>query len=463
MDNLLALLGRFHPVLVHLPIGFLILGILMIFYPGKKRIQLMPAIKLSFFWGSMAAMFSLVTGLILFLKEGYTFETVGSHLILGILTTIAALCLYFYFFQKNKDIDGKVKVFSSCLLLLLMVTGHKGGELTHGETYFTELLPDKVQQLLGTSNSFQEVQIELDRDKWGEALFYKEVIHPILNQNCNSCHNEKNKKGGLVLSSPEMIGKGGKQGAVLIQSDPGKSTLVSKMLLPLDHKEHMPPKGKRQPSVHEIALIRKWVESGASFDMPLAVAGVGEEMISMYFPGEKEEFYPTKEMPQINTKALDQLKNAGFLVEHISLNSPFLKISAINFPKGQVLDWELLHAIAPYIVTLDLSGTAVDDDLWDKVDILEYLTILKLNNSKVEGKGIGVLNSLKNLKRLYLNHSSIQLEPLKSLSEHPSLLSIYFYETPAAKISANEHLRFFAKLEYGNYALPFLPSDEVEY
>ncbi|WP_304516373.1 c-type cytochrome domain-containing protein [Cecembia rubra] len=464
MDFIFSLFGRFHPVLVHLPIGFLILGSILVFYAKKEDSGIIPAIKISFFWGTIAALFSVVSGFLLYLREGYSFDTVSKHLVLGVLTTLFSFGFYLYLKDKVMCIDSKVRGISIGLVLLLMLTGHLGGELTHGSDYFTEVLPEEFQEFLGISNASELPMISLDEEHWGEAIFYQDVIHPILSQNCNSCHNEKNKKGELVLNSPEWMAKGGKNGKVLDSKVPLNSTLLARMLLPHDDKEHMPPKDKRQPSKQEIILIQKWIETGASFEVSLAKAGVEEEMINMYFPSERDIFYPKSELKQLAKDVLVGFKRSGLLVEPISQESPLLKISTINFPQDQKLNLDDFRSIALHIADLDISGTDLDDSLWNDLVLFENLTVLKVNQVDIEGQGIESLHHLKNLKRLYLNNSSLQLSNLLALAGHSSLESIFFYATPASKaITSDEIVRFLARLEYGGYELPVLSSDSVVY
>jgi uncharacterized membrane protein len=464
MDFIFSLFGRFHPVLVHLPIGFLILGSILIFYSKKDGKELLPAVRISFFWGFIAAIFSVVSGILLYLKEGYAFETVSSHLILGIMTTGFSFGFYLHLSKKAKVIDVRIKSMSIGLMALLLITGHLGGELTHGSDYFTELFPDKFQEFLGFSGRAELPLISLDEESWEEAIFYQDVVHPILSQNCNSCHNEKNKKGDLVLNTPEMMEKGGKNGVVLDHHSPLESTLLVRMLLPLEDKEHMPPKDKRQPSKHEIALIKKWLESGVSYDKKLADAGVEEEMIAMFFPQEVNDFYPQTDLPFLEEGELEQLRKSGLLVETISEDSPLLKISALNLPKGQALDLQALKIISAHIAVLDISTTGLDDRIWADLAFFQNLSILSVNHLLVEGKGMDVLNDLKYLKRVYLNYSSIQLEYLTVLAKHSALEGIYFYATPAAEQISEAHIgQFVANLEFGNYELPVLSSDSVVY
>jgi uncharacterized membrane protein len=462
MESLLQLIGRFHPVLVHLPIGFLILGILMVFYPKREGREMLPAIQLAFFWGSIAAILAVVTGILLYLQEGYSFDTVNKHLILGILTALLSLGCYFLLKKNSGEINRKLKVATAGLMLMLLVTGHLGGELTHGEEYFTEVLPEGLQAFFG-SQPVAAASIVLDRDNWEAEVLYDAVIHPILTQNCNSCHNPKNKKGDLVLSSPETIGRGGKGGMVIDKNLPEHSALLTRMLLPLEDKEHMPPKGKRQPSKEEITLIRMWLDSGASFEMQMHTAGITEQMIERYFPKEQDDLYPNIDIPKWDQGKVAELKASGLLVEPISQGSNFLKVSLINRSKDQPFNLETLFPLAVNIAVLDLSAAKLDDRIWADLIQFENLAILKLNHVPINGAGIAELNKLKQLKRLYLNYSTIQLDSLVALSEHVSLQGIYFFGTPAAVEAAAVGPKFLAKLVYEPYDLPALPSDDILY
>ena len=55
-EFLLPFLGRMHPVLVHLPIGILIFGILLCFFPQNGKNALLPSIRLAFLIGGIAAL-----------------------------------------------------------------------------------------------------------------------------------------------------------------------------------------------------------------------------------------------------------------------------------------------------------------------------------------------------------------------------------------------------------------------
>jgi len=98
MDIVLTFFGRFHPLLVHLPIGFILMGLLFECY--KKKIQ--PAatvLKFIFFWASVSSLLSIVSGIFQFLQEGYIWGNIQGHFIAGVATFV--LTLGFYLFLKG--------------------------------------------------------------------------------------------------------------------------------------------------------------------------------------------------------------------------------------------------------------------------------------------------------------------------------------------------------------------------
>ena len=61
LDDFFILIGRFHPLIVHLPIGFIVLGILIEL--NKKKLGWSnDALKFIFFWASITGAFSIISG-----------------------------------------------------------------------------------------------------------------------------------------------------------------------------------------------------------------------------------------------------------------------------------------------------------------------------------------------------------------------------------------------------------------
>jgi mono/diheme cytochrome c family protein len=85
--------------------------------------------------------------------------------------------------------------------------------------------------------------------------------YAILKKNCLACHGET-RTSGLDLRTGESIRSGGEGGLVIV---PFKAS-ESRLYLYITHAEKpsMPP-GKKLPDA-EIETLRRWIESGASFD-----------------------------------------------------------------------------------------------------------------------------------------------------------------------------------------------------
>ena len=99
---------------------------------------------------------------------------------------------------------------------------------------------------------------------------FANLILPGLKKNCTTCHGPQKSKAGLRLDSFATLQKGGEHGSAVKPGDVAHSLFLQAMLKPVGSDEHMPPAGKPQPTADEIALLKWWVESGASATKTLA-------------------------------------------------------------------------------------------------------------------------------------------------------------------------------------------------
>lgn len=462
LDFLGPLMGRMHPLLVHLPIGILIFGILLCLIPQKDKTNLIPAARLAFLLGGIAAFGAGLSGFLQYQFEGFAWEEVRFHLITGVLTTFGSLAFYFQL-RRSDVLIKKTKIQALVLGLILTLTGHLGGSLTHGDNYFAEVLPPELQSLLGF-----EIQPEkgpqLAEENWENAELFSEVIQPIFNQNCKSCHNPRNKKGELDLSEMKGLLAGGEDGLVLTVGDPDHSELFSRLILPKEDEKHMPPSEKRQPSKEEIALIESWIKNGGKEKGTLAEAEIPRRLVERFILKNQIPFYPLTQIPSISPDSLAALKASGFFAEAVEAGSGLLKITCTNYPDFQDIDWAKLASSKKRIAYLDLSGTKITDALLDSIKLLPNLTVLKLSNTTISGKSLENLSQLPNLKLLYLNQTPVNLEQIQALAKSQSIQKVFAYETPASTELPNSgKLSFPFLLETGNYSLPKLPTDTIVY
>ena len=122
IDSLVTLLGRFHPLIVHLPIGFLLLGLMMTFYDRKEKKHL-GILKFAFLWGALSTLLALITGLVQYDQEGYQWRDIQWHLFFGIVTTGLSFAYYFHLidFAFFKRIPEKLLAFSLLFVLIFLV------------------------------------------------------------------------------------------------------------------------------------------------------------------------------------------------------------------------------------------------------------------------------------------------------------------------------------------------------
>ncbi|MDZ7647673.1 MAG: c-type cytochrome domain-containing protein [Cytophagales bacterium] len=152
-----------------------------------------------------------------------------------------------------KSLKRLYKFLSLLTLVLLTITGHLGGTLTHGENFLFANLNDSEMESLAS--------IDLQ-----QAHLYADLVRPILQNKCYTCHGTSKQKGKLRLDLPEHIAKGGKSGVVLVAGQVDESEMIDRLLLPMNDDDHMPPKEKKQLSTQEIEILKTWINSGADFE-----------------------------------------------------------------------------------------------------------------------------------------------------------------------------------------------------
>jgi uncharacterized membrane protein len=143
MAAFFTFLGRLHPVLVHLPIGIILLALLLQVLSWRpSHAGLKPAADLSLGIGVLCAIVSCCTGLLLSRSGDYDQDLVNIHLWLAIGLTVTTAVLYGQVNGRPATRNARLLVAAS--LVLIFATGHFGGSLTHGPGYLTTDLKKKT-------------------------------------------------------------------------------------------------------------------------------------------------------------------------------------------------------------------------------------------------------------------------------------------------------------------------------
>jgi len=426
MGFLFDLLGRFHPLVVHLPIGFLLLGLMMMVYDQRKK-RHQKIILFTFFWATLATLLALFTGTFQYLRDGYSWDAVQWHFILGVITFV----LSFLMLLKLKEVRFlnrfPQQFIGLSLVLILFLTGHFGGDLTHGKGHLTEPLPPGLKTALGVEVPSKE--LVLFPETYRELSLYEGVVQPILNQKCVSCHNPKKAKGELMMHNFESLKKGGEEGPVLIAGQPEKSEMLKRMLLPKEDKKHMPPQSKVQLTKAEIALITQWIASGSPPTSTISDLEISHSLFTPFFPIDETGIYPDEEFTPLAANLLDSIQASGLALAPLYKTSSLLKVSAINAPHFDDQKAQLLLLASDHIVDLDLGQTQVTDAVFGILKQLKNLTVLKLDHTSITGSQIEQIKTLEHLKKINLVKTSFSKASLTSLYTFPALQKVYLYGT----------------------------------
>lgn len=412
-------IGRMHPMLLHLPIGLLLLSILFWFF--RKNIEPESFQKLFFLLLNVTAFTALLTALMGFFlsKEGgYDEVILGKHKFLGVTTAISAYVIMLLY----KAIPEKKKLFSLVLVtngIFLIVAGHFGSNLTHGEGFVFKPL--------------QKEEESIDEKITDSSSLFAAAVRPILKAKCFTCHNERKAKGGLVMTSMEKILSGGKDGPIWKAGDPVNSHIIQKINLPAEDKKHMPPQGKAQLSSDEKDFLYAWIQFGANIEKQLREYADTDSLkeIALKFIRLPEEFVKEKEYPfDMASAATIQKLNDPFLsVFPISQNSPALQADFFIKEKFNVKKLEGLLKVKDQLVSLSLNKMPVTDGDMKIISRFTNLEKLFLNNSAITNKGLRELINLKNLQLLSLAGTRIDKVAISTLIQLTSLSEAFIWNT----------------------------------
>ncbi len=437
--NITLFFGRFHPLVVHLPIGFIILAAIFELISRKKKVDLHTATVYALFIGALFGVVAIVLGLMLASDGGYNETALSIHKWTGIATSLVAFVAGYLKLNSAKfDWAEKAYVFTlSGAVLLLSVAGHYGGNLTHGSTYLLEHAPNAIRTLAGMQPARERVT-SLD-----SALVYEDVVHYIFETKCNVCHNDDKAKGDLLLTSPADIQKGGENGPVLVAGNAAESELYRRVTLDPTHDEFMPTEGRTPLTKEEVALLEWWIESGAPFDSKVADMTLSDRIkgyLKSVGIGKKKSFLATLNLPPIADKTYQLLVDNGFKVKTIAGGSSLLEVTypVYNPEPLSVEKIKLLLEAKENITWLDLSGLPLDDAGMVVVGQLPNLTKLKVDRTEITDAGVAHLLALKHLEYLNVYATEITDASADHIARLEGLRSVYVWKTKMTEAGVSQ-------------------------
>jgi len=149
------------------------------------------------------------------------------------------------------------------------------------------------------------------------------------------------------------------------------------------------------------------------------------------------------------------LESKGIIVSPVKRESNLLTLSSLNAPKFSVQQLQNLEGIKEQLVSIDLSYSSVNDSVFIALTKFPNLVQIKLNHTGITGDGIGSLSKLKNLKKLYMVETALKGSELSS---------VFVFQSNRNLIEEVELTpRLQSIIEFGDFILPKLPTDDVVY
>ena len=463
---MIDMVGRLHPLIVHLPLGiWILLGIIMVL-PQARRSAMEAAIGLGIRIATLSAVSAAITGYLLSLSGEYDPDTVNIHQWLGIGTAAAGLAAWLLPAWR------RILTLSTCAIMA--VAGHYGGVLTHGEGYlFGSSDSDniKARTVTDTLNSVDTMTTSVQDSTTPAVTFrhpFRDDIKPILASKCENCHSAKKRKGRLRLDTEAFIRQGGKNGSILTPGKPDASPLFTHLVLPLEDEMHMPPKGKPQPSTRDIRILRDWIAAGAPFgpvqvsdtktipqvtipDIPVAVSGPSAPEMSE--PSDQPSVSET--IPAEDPALKEYINVLNTLGPSATMEGNGI---ALNFINMKDISPELMKAMETHrdrIVALNLRDMKGTDALLESLPKMPALRSINLARTDITDMGTRKLEKFGAIEKIVLYETEISDKTLASFKDLNQLKNLNTWRTRVTDsgVQSLQRVRPGLKIETGRNTL----------
>ncbi|MEX1238950.1 MAG: c-type cytochrome domain-containing protein [Cyclobacteriaceae bacterium] len=443
--DIVLFFGRFHPLMLHVPIGFLTIAFLIEVVSRFHRFkEYRPVVGFILFLGAASAVITSLLGYMLAQSGGYQGDLLLVHQWSGIgVSLLSALAFALYVQLKRKPsrrTDKSYLAVMASMVIFLAVAGHFGGSLTHGSDYLTRYMPDSLRRIAGLpprENKERRIITNLN-----EAVVYADIVDPILDAYCSSCHNESKQKGELMMHTPKDLMKGGENGPAFVPGNAIESAMIQRMQLPEDHEDHMPPEGKKQISDDELQLLIWWVNEGATFD---------KKVTELNIPGDVDSILNTLVDPDANKTEVEILLSSDVLPASEATVQQLLKQGVSVAPLSNEIHWLQAQAapnqpgdsiikgfvkVSEQLTWLNLGGTSVTDEGLAAIGTFKFLTRLHLGNTQITDEGLEYLKELPYLEMLNIYGTRVSDEGIRHLSSLKNLKKLYVWKTQVTEEGA---------------------------
>ncbi len=436
--NISTFSGHLHPLIVHLPIGFILLAAIFNILSYFKRYEsLKPAVSIALLLGFISAVLACVFGYVLSTSGDYDQNVLRHHEFSGITVALIAGILYFIatgHSKKSALIPGKLfSIILVGVVMLMSYSGHQGASLTHGNDYLT------MQTLM---KKVRDKPVSVDN-----AMIFEDVVQPILENKCAQCHQDGKQKGNLSIESLQALYKGGKTGPAVVPGKLNESELYKRITLDPENKDFMPKDGKTPLTKSEVKIIKWWIEKvGAISGQRMAELkniDTIRPQVAMYLgigrpvsaAEDTHSFTPVinPDIPAVaDTSLIGRLKKKGLMVR-LMLKNPLMLDVTLPAKSGiKVVDFrDDMLPLAKNIIWLNLSSNNFSDSDLSFLKSFSNLEKLRIERNPLTDQVVNSLSSLKHLESVNLNETGITNASVINLKKIPAIKNIYTWRTAA--------------------------------
>jgi uncharacterized membrane protein len=435
--------GRFHPLVVHLPIALLLLvpllecaGLLRRWSRVRESAEFVLALAV------ISVFVAVFLGWLLAWSGGYEGQLVTSHMWGGFSLAFAVL-LCFVLRAWNRRVYGAALFLT---LVLLAWTADKGGKLTHGETFMTKYMPGRLRTLLrvparpgkgqpihaasvasASVNATSVGAASVNSSGAPSATFFAVRVEPIFENKCLNCHNPEKRKGKLQLDSFENVMRGGKDGIVVKPGDPKHSELFRRINLSPEEKDFMPTDGKPPLTASEVKVIELWIASGASSSLPAMEVHGAPPLLASELPVVPltRDYRPqlpliTSLEHELGVRLVPRSRNPedGLILRTVSAPERCDDAAVAR-----------LKVIGMLIVDAELARTKVTDAGLKTLATFSNLRAVDLGHTAVTSAGVPILARLSHLESLNLTATVVDDAGVAALRRKQTLKRLYLFET----------------------------------
>jgi hypothetical protein len=444
VQNFLFFLGRFHVLVLHLPITLvLVVAVMEWLRRAGRHPELEPALRGLWAATALSALLTVTLGYLHFSEGGFTGSSALAHRALGTSVALLALAAWLVRWRWPARFHAAGAPVALSLVVLVTLTGHFGGNLTHGNTYLVQYAPNAIRRLVGLPALRAPVSDVAKADP------YLDVVQPMLQSHCSSCHNADKRRGGLDLSTYASTFKGGEDGAVVTRGNAAGSELIRRVSLSPQQDDFMPKEGKTPLTAPQVAILRWWIDAGAKSGVNVSNLHAPRNITQLMAaqlkdgaqpaPAQSASSQPSSDQetasaaPQkADPRVLDALAGIGLMARQVSMSDAHLIVSPIT--PGSPISAASLQTLASVagtqVIELDLRSAKLDAAALAPVGALHGLKRLRLDRNVLNDQALQAIGKLDRLEVLGLyGNAGITDASVPLLQGLPALRHVYVWQT----------------------------------